>query len=135
MALFTGNAAADLNISSLFYGVNGSNINTNSGSQGLDISNYIGIIAVAHNVANGGDVNTQYQMYLSTSNDANRSNSTNIAGTTFTNGTNLSTGLQVLGVDTRLCKKYLFANWIVSGTGSTIFADATVIGQAKYKVS
>lgn len=128
MALFAGNAAADLNIATLQIPAN---LNTNTGSAALDVSNYLGVIAVTLAAGNGA-TNTAFQANLTTGNDTNISNSVSVSGTTFTNVTT-SASVQTLGVDTRQLRKYLYLNWLISGTGANVTAGAIVVGQAKYK--
>ena len=137
MALQAGNIAGDLNIAQLKGGLN---VNTNSGTTSFDLSNYLGIVAVVLSATNGAS-GTITNVYLSTSNDTNRSNSTNYYGTSGAGFTNLSdtmnaaTNFQVVGVDTRATKRYLFLNWLAVAAGSNQTFDATVVAQAKYKTS
>lgn len=130
--ILAGNIAADLNVASLAIGTN---VNTNSGSVAFDLQNYIGIIGVVLNAVNGAG-GTSTQVYLTTGNDTNRSNSINLTGFNFvniSNAMNAATNFQVMGVDTRLTRRYLYANWLATAVGSNSCFDLTVVGQAKYK--
>ena len=126
-----GNIAADLNVTQLF----AANINSNSQSVGVSCQNFLGILGVIINAGNGAS-GTALQFNFATSNDTNYSNSVAVnssTGTTVPNFTNVGSQ-QVVGIDTRLLRKNLFINWLVSGSATAnTFADATIVAQAKYK--
>ncbi len=127
--ILAGNIAGDLNVKSIFQ----TNISANSQAAGVDVSNYIGILGVIFNWGNGAS-GTALQFNFATSNDTNYSNSIAVTGT-VTNATNVA-GQTVVGVDTRVLRKYLFVNYLISGSATAnTFADGTIVAQAKYKTS
>lgn len=124
-----GNIAADLNFAQLF----AANVNSNSQSAPLDVSNYLGIIGVVLNAGNGAS-GTQLKVNFATGNDTNYSNSVDLA-ISPANITNVASQSKV-GIDTRNCRKYLYMNYLISGSATAnTFLDATVVAQAKYKTS
>jgi hypothetical protein len=124
-----GNIAGDLNIKSIFQ----TNISSNSQSAGVDVSNYLGIIGVILNCGNGAS-GTAVVVNFATSNDTNYSNSIAVTAT-VPNFTNVASQT-VVGLDTRVLRKYLFVNYLITGSATAnTFVDGTIVAQAKYKTS
>ena len=109
-----------------------SNQSDNTASAGVDISTYIGRLAVDVQIgAKSAGTTPSITVQLAASADTNVSNATNISGAITTAPSNAGVaGLQTLGVDTRAVGKYLFALPIVTGTNTPAFPlSATIIGQ------
>ena len=103
---------------------------TNSNSASFDLAPYIGILSVVTNANTA--INSSFQTYLSSSATDNISNATNLS--LITANFNAGDGPKPLYVDTRTAKRYLFANWLISGAVNAINVsfDVTAIGQKKY---
>lgn len=121
------------------------NINTNTGTAGLDVSGYVGTLTVA--VSCGAGVSgTVIVPSIKAGADTNVLNATNYV----INGTNFATTAanQIINVDLRnstfgtpapnatgvqVINKYIYLTWLITGSATANSAiDAWVIGQQKY---
>ncbi len=142
MAAITGeDFAGALTVTSL---LNTTNINTNSGGPGVDISGYTGKLMIIAS-AGTGVTGTVIVPQIKAGQDTNVSNATNYV----LNATNFSNVAltQVINVDLRssafgatsnaagsvFTNKYLYMTYLITGSATANSAfSATLIGQTKY---
>lgn len=132
----TVDIAGALKVTSL---LNTTNINTNSASAAFDTTPYMGTLMVIMNAGNGV-TGTVIVPQFKAGADTNVSNATNFV----LNATNFSNIAQVqvanidlrssgFGSTTTVNNKYLFLNYLITGSATANSAfDATVVGQPKY---
>ena len=115
------------------------NINTNTGTQGLDISGYAGTLMVG--VSCGAGVSgTVIVPSLKAGADTNISNAnnwvlnlTNFSTTTSNAVVNVDLRSSNFGSTTTVSNKYLYLSWLITGSATANSGlDAWVLGQQKY---
>lgn len=115
------------------------NINTNTGSAGLDVSPYIGNLMVITTVGNGVS-GTVIVPSLKAGADTNVLNATNwvLNLPNFTtvgasNVANVDLRSSAFGSTSSVNNKYLYLTWLITGSATANSAmDCVVIGQKKY---
>lgn len=98
----------------------------------VDISGYVGILKVNLNsAAVGGGVNT-LDVHIETGDAADGSDAQDITDAVFTQVTDGGASFQSIGVDTRLCGKYIREVHAL-GAGASVICSIQAFGQQKYQ--
>lgn len=96
-----------------------------------DISGYQGILKINLNSgAVGGGVNT-LDIKIQTGDDSGGGDAADIPSAAFTQVTDAGTSFQSIGVDTRLCGKYIREVHTL-GAGASVICSVQMFGQLKY---
>lgn len=98
----------------------------------VDVSGYVGIVKVNLNsAAVGGGVNT-LDVKIQTGDAADGSDAADISGAAFVQVTDAGASFQSIGVDTRLCGKYI-REYHTLGAGASAICSIQAFGQQKYQ--
>lgn len=115
------------------------NINTNTGTAGIDISGYTGKLMVLVSVG-AGVSGTVIVPSIKAGADTNISNANNwvVNATNFANVAtnaviNVDLRSSAFGTTSTVINKFMYLSWLITGSATANSAiDATVIGQKKY---
>lgn len=101
-------------------------------SAALDISNYVGKLAVIVNTGpkSAGDASPTLDVRLMSSATSNFSNAANISGANIATVTN-SNNTQVIALDTRVASRYVYAVSTVTGTNGVLPVSVVAVGTLK----
>ena len=119
--------------------VNVTNINTNSGSAGLNVADYVGNLMVITSCG-AGVSGTVIVPSLKAGADTNVSNANNwvlnlanFSTTAASNVCNVDLRSNAFGSTATVTNKYLYLSWLITGSATANSAiDCWVIGQKKY---
>ena len=119
--------------------VNVTNINTNSGSAGLNVADYVGNLMVITSVG-AGVSGTVIVPSLKAGADTNISNANNwvlnlanFSTVAASNVANVDLRSNVFGSTTTVANKFLYLSWLITGSATANSCiDCWVIGQKRY---